>query len=124
ISAIPAGATINSATLQLHMSKSNTGSQTVTLHRVQASWNEGTANAGPGSEGDGAPATSGDSTWLYTSYNTQSWTTPGGDFVATASASTPVGGVANYQWAGAGVKADVEGWLSNPSTNFGWLLQG
>src|SRR5207249_771733 len=55
---------------------------------------------------------------------TQKWTTPGGDLVATASASTSVGGVGRYQWAGAGLTADVQQWLNNPATNSGWILTG
>lgn len=63
-------------------------------------------------------------TWFYTSFSTQKWTTPGGDFVATASASTSVNGVGSYKWTGTGLIADVQQWLSDPTANFGWILTG
>ena len=50
------------------------------------------------------------------------WTTPGGDFDATASAALDVGGVGYYVWSSAGLLTDVEFWRSNPGDNFGWLL--
>ena len=43
--AIPAGATINSATLTLYMSRTRTQNQTVSLHRILAAWGEGTSHA-------------------------------------------------------------------------------
>jgi uncharacterized repeat protein (TIGR01451 family) len=35
-----------------------------------------------------------------------------------------VGGVGSYQWTGAGVVADVQQWVNNPATDFGWILTG
>jgi uncharacterized repeat protein (TIGR01451 family) len=128
LTAIPAGSTIQSATLTLHMSMSRAGPETVALHRALQNWGEGTSNAalgGTGSgEGDGVQATTGDVTWLYTFFNTKSWNTPGGDFVATASASTSVGGVGSYEWTGPGLSADVQQWVNNPATDFGWIVTG
>ncbi|MBI2477538.1 MAG: hypothetical protein HYV60_02470, partial [Planctomycetia bacterium] len=46
---IPVGSTINNVSLQLHVSKLRSGSDTVALHQVLASWGEGTSNA-PGEE--------------------------------------------------------------------------
>src|SRR5436853_44037 len=93
-----------------------------------ANWGEGTARAGTGGVGsgevDGVQATTGDVTWFYTSFATQRWATPGGDFVGAASAATSVNTVGNYQWAGASLTADVQQWLNNPATNFGWILTG
>jgi hypothetical protein len=55
----------------------------------------------------------------------QSWTNPGGDFVSTASATASLTGAgATYTWSGASMAADVQGWLNNPGTNFGWVLVG
>lgn len=55
------------------------------------------------------------------------WTTPGGDFVGTASASEVVNGTtipSPYSWGStAAMVADVQGWLDDPSTNFGWILK-
>src|SRR5207249_2136293 len=91
LSSVPSGSTINSATLKLNMSMTVSGAQTIELHRAQKDWGEGTSNAAGGAhpaEGDGATATTGDATWLFNFFNTQSWTLHGGDFVGTASAST------------------------------------
>jgi hypothetical protein len=37
---------------------------------------------------------------------------------------TPVGSVGSYQWTGAGLIADVQQWVTNRATNFGWILTG
>ena len=127
LSAVPAGSIINSVTLTLNMSMTISGPSMISLHRALLNWGEGTSNAalaGKGSEGIGIQATTNDVTWFYTFFPTQMWNTPGGDFVATPSASTSVGGVGSYQWTGAGIIADVQQWVNNPSTDFGWILTG
>lgn len=35
-----------------------------------------------------------------------------------------VAGVGPYQWTGPGLVADVQAWLDDPATNFGWLIKG
>jgi hypothetical protein len=50
------------------------------------------------------------------------WTTPGGDFTPILSAALTVQGAATYTWADAGLAADVQRWVSNPATNFGWII--
>lgn len=123
---IPAGATINSVTLRLNMSRTHTsaGNRLVSLHRVLSDWGEGVSNAG-GEEGSGANATTGDATWRHRFFNTSFWTTPGGDFAATASASLGVSDVGVYTWGSTPQMVnDVQTWLNSPSSNFGWLLRG
>ena len=121
---IPAGAVIMSVTLKLNLSMvSTTGTQTVTLHRLLADWGEGTSVGG----GPGAPATMGDATWRHTFFDTEFWAAPGGVFSPTARAATAVGGAAGlgfYQWTSAHMAADVQGWLDNPVTSFGWAILG
>lgn len=128
LSAVPPGSIITSATLALHVSMTISGAEAIDLHRVLKDWGEGTSNAATGGagrgEGDGVQATPNDVTWLYTFFNTQRWNTPGGDFVATASSTTSVGGVGSYQWTGAGLIADVQQWVNNPATDFGWIVTG
>ena len=97
VSGVPAGATVNSVTLQLRMSMApNSAAQNIEIHRALQNWGEGTSNAAQGGagfgEGDGTQATTGDATWLHTFFNTATWTSAGGDFTATASATTSVGG--------------------------------
>jgi len=120
LSSIPAGSLINSVSLTLVLSQSNSGTAIVSLHRVNADWGEGTSNG----TGQGAPATAGDATWLRRFFNTTSWTTPGGDFVATPSASQSVSGLNPYVWSSAGLTSDVQAWRASPSSNFGWILIG
>lgn len=120
---LPSGATIVSATLQLHLSKTSAGTTPVNLHRVLANWGEGASNANS-NEGGGATATTGDATWLHTSFNTTFWQTPGGDFTPAASATTAVAGEAIYQWRSPTLLADVQSWLADPASNFGWIIIG
>ena len=93
------------------------------LHKLLADWGEGTSIA-PGEEGDGAPATPNDATWRHRFFDTIFWSTQGGDFSATVSASQSVGAIGQYTWSSAQMVADVQGWLNNPATNFGWLMLG
>jgi hypothetical protein len=121
---VPAGATITNASLQLTMSKSTSGATNVALHKALADWGEGVSNAGEQS-GGGAAATTNDATWTKRFFGTANdWTTPGGDFAATASASTSVNATGNYAWSSAGMLADVQEWYTAPASNFGWVLVG
>ncbi|MDZ7360403.1 MAG: DNRLRE domain-containing protein [candidate division KSB1 bacterium] len=121
---IPAGSTIHSVTLRLHMSRTISGVQFVKLHRVLADWGEGSSNAAS-QEGSGAASTTGDATWIHRFFNTVFWTTAGGDFAATASDSQMVSSIGFYTWGSTPQMVnDVQSWLNAPSTNFGWLLRG
>ena len=120
---IPPGSTITAVSLTLNMSMTPAGPETVELHKLLADWGEGTSHA-PMGEGDGAPATPNDATWRHRFFDTIFWTAQGGDFSATVSASQMVGGVGQYTWSSAQMVADVQGWLDNPASNFGWLLLG
>jgi len=121
---IPPGSIIVSATLRLNMSRTSAGPEPVELHPLTAGWGEGTSNA-PGEGGSGTAATSGDATWIHRFYASILWTTPGGDFVVTASATTTVGSVGFYTWGTTtNMVADVQTWLDAPAANFGWLLLG
>jgi hypothetical protein len=123
LSGIPAGAVITDVSLRLHVSAAApAGAPTmVGLHRVLSNWGEGTSFSDPG--GLGAPATPGDATWLHTFFDTQFWTNVGGDFAGAASATQNVEIPGFYTWSGAALIADVQSWLSNPGSNFGWLVK-
>lgn len=121
---VPPGARVVSATLQLQMSKTTGGAVAVALHRAQADWGEGTSDAS-GNEGSGVSATTGDATWLHTHFDTALWQTPGGDFVPTATASITVDGIGAYLWPSSpAMVAEVQGWLDDSTTNFGWVVMG
>lgn len=120
--AVPAGVTIDSVTLTLVVSSApDLTTRQFQLHRVRSDWGEGQSAS---SGGAGAPATAGDATWLHTFYPDQFWTNVGGDFDAATSAAQVVTGVGAYTWTGSGMTADVQEWLDNPGSNFGWLVQG
>jgi hypothetical protein len=120
---IPAGATINSVTLTLAINTPlGAHTNTVRLHRVLADWGEGNSIA-PMGGGGGAPATTGDATWNARIFNTANWSTPGGDFSPTVSASQLVSGSSGTAtFTSAGLIADVQAWVNDPATNFGWIL--
>jgi len=121
LASIPAGSTIVSATLRLNMSRTIALAEPTSLHRVLADWGESSSNA-PGQEGTGALAQPGDATWLHRFYPDTFWSTPGGDFDPTPSATTSVAFEGPYEWSSAGMVADLQAWLDAPATNFGWLV--
>jgi len=123
LNAIPAGAAIKSVKLYIHLSREETPPSTINLLRVQANWGEGASDA-EGNEGKGAPAQTGDATWVYRFYKNQTWTQPGGDFPEVASASMSVGGQGTHIFESNGMVADVQDWVDNPGSNFGWILIG
>lgn len=122
---IPPGVIIQSVSLTLHMSRTRfTTSQTVALRKLLGNWGEGTSDA-LGVEGGGAASTTNSATWIHQFYNFDLWTTAGGDFSGTISATASVGAIEYYTWGStANMVADVQGWLDNPASNFGWLLKG
>jgi hypothetical protein len=121
---IPAGSTILGVTLSLNMSRTGLNdARNIELHKMLADWGEGTSVA-PGEEGDGAPATINDATWRHRFFDTIFWTTEGGDFSVTVSASQSVGPVGAYTWSSSQMRADVQSWLDDPASNFGWLVLG
>src|SRR5882724_4679435 len=124
VGSIPAGSTITGVTLSMNMSRTPTSvAYPVELHKLLADWGEGTSQAS-GEEGRGAPATTNDATWRHRFFDTIFWTTEGGDFSATVSASQSVGAIGSYTWSSAQMVADVQSWLDNPTINFGWLVRG
>lgn len=124
-SSVPAGSRITKVVLQMHMSKTPSSTTRITeLHAVLADWGEGSSDA-TGQEGKGGVAKTGDATWLHTFFPSALWTTPGGDFSPTASASLGVAGSGFYMWGSTTqMVADVQSWLDQPATNFGWLVLG
>jgi hypothetical protein len=123
LSSIPVGSTISSVSLRLYCSAAGVNAQhPVALHRLLASWGEGTSLA---FGGGGAASTPGDATWINRFHPGQPWTTAGGDFAATASATRNVGGQGFYTWTStAGLVADIQQWVNEPTTNHGWLFKG
>lgn len=127
---VPAGATIDSVRLNMYFSKTSGVGTNVMLHQTLTDWGEGTSYFNGGS---GAQASTDDVTWLYTFYNattptsSPAWTTPGGDFDATVTATSFAGTSSQYgtvSWSSTTMASQVATWLASPATNYGWLIQG
>lgn len=123
---LPPAAVVTSAALTLHVSNEplTPVNSTFLLHRVLRPWGEGHGNDG---STQGAPAVQGDATWNARLYPSPLWSQPGGaapvDFAPLTSASTPIQGVGNYTFhSSSNLVADLQLWLQNPATNFGWIL--
>ena len=123
--ALPAGAQVEQVELTLHVSRAVFADPLpATLHRALADWGEAGSDAGERS-GAGAPPQPGDTTWSHRFFATQTWSAPGADFVAGASATGALGGVGSYTLPSSpGLVSDVQGWLDAPAQNFGWVLRG
>lgn len=124
--ALPADATVTSVELTLDVSLVRDDSSfTFELHRLLADWGEGTSNSIVNGGGMGTASTTGDATWVHTFFDTGFWSTPGGDADPTVSGAKTVGDFGTYTWSSTPqMVADVQGWLDDPSSNFGWLLTG
>lgn len=120
--ALPGGALVTGAWLELELSPSNPAPIAIAIHRVAAEWSEGPSEA---SGGSGALALPGDVTWIHRRYDGERWAQPGGDFAAEPSALTEVGDAGTYQFASTpALVADVQRWLDSPTSNAGWILVG
>jgi hypothetical protein len=120
---IPAGSVINSVSLtfvQVKIGPGGASDATFEVRPVSQAWGEG-SSAGTGG---GAAASVGDATWTSRFFTTSSWTTAGGDFGATSASTVFSSPLTSYTFASTpALVADVQGWLGNPSSNFGWLLK-
>ncbi len=127
---VPAGATVTAVSLIMRDVMGQNGDPTVELHRLLQDWGEGNSFQNGGA---GAAAQQDDATWLYTNFNagdptsSPTWSVAGGSFDAATTASTVVsddlGGGELFTWSSGQMVADVQGWLDNPGSNFGWLLK-
>lgn len=104
-----------------------------TLHRVLRSWVEGSKQSPQNCvscRGQGSLATPGETTWNSPlAFTTNAWGAPGGaatvDFDAFVSSATTVYGIAGSPYvfpSNARMIVDVQSWLDDPASNFGWLL--
>jgi len=130
LSQIPQNAAISSVDLYLevvHVPSCGNAPSDFGLHPVLAPWGEGNKSTTL-SPGQGAPATAGEATWNDRfALMAQPWSVPGGapgvDYAAAASSDQYIYGPDQYQFASRPqLVADVQGWLNNPKSNFGWML--
>jgi hypothetical protein len=120
---VPAGSKVVSATLTLHLSKSQAGGIRVRVHRLNADWGEAGSRAG-GEQGGGTTPQPGDVTWTHRFSGGQTWGFPGGDFVSAESGAIVVDQIGAYSWSTAQLLSDVQAWVADASKNFGWVLIG
>jgi len=119
---LPAGAIVEDVALVLHCSQTNGGPAAVSLHRVLSAWGEGASST---TGGNGAPAQSGDATWLYSFFEDEPWPVAGGHFTLRPSAVSIVDQAGPYTWpATRRMVQDVNLWRAAPARNRGWLLLG
>ena len=121
LSAIPAGATIDSATLTLTCTgQSSTGSNTINAYKLLRAWSEGK---------ESTYVLNADSSWNYSDYST-AWGTAGADNTTNDRSSSSMGSVAigdacaNQTHTISLDTATVSGWINAPVTNLGFILIG
>ncbi|MDR0612227.1 MAG: DNRLRE domain-containing protein [Dysgonamonadaceae bacterium] len=129
-----AGGTVDSVVLKIHAQQNARHDETArhfTLHKLNQEWKQGDSEAAD--PGRGTQAQTNDATWKWSVYPNSLWTTEGGNFVETASATTgtltdDLLDVDVFWRSSVSVneqmKTDVQNWINNPSTNFGWLIKG
>jgi len=131
---IPVGSVVDAVTLTVTLNLTpDTQPAAMTLHPLARDWGEGTVDCtgggvGGGGGGGGNPANSGDATWLSAEHLLVPWTTAGGDFGAASASSLAtylVGQPISWESASSpGMITDVQGWVDNPGSNFGWAVLG
>ncbi|QOJ00185.1 MAG: DNRLRE domain-containing protein [Phycisphaeraceae bacterium] len=122
--ALPAGAVVVSAELNLVVSRSQPVEAVFAIHRVTTAWSEGVSDP-PEPEGQGTTSRTGDCTWVHKSYPGSRWTNPGGDFDAEALAWMTSYIPGNVSFVSTpGFVGLVQGWVDEPGSNFGLLIKG
>lgn len=122
VSTIPLGSAVTSVSLDLTVTRipPTATTPTVSLHRLLVDFGEGDSVGG----GSGAPADPPDATWINRITPGTAWSANGGlagtDYVAAASAREMDRSIASTPE----LVADVQSWVDNPASNFGWMLIG
>jgi hypothetical protein len=124
LSAIPTGSTITSAQVRVTVVRVpgaiDPPASAFELHRVLKPWGEGTKG--------GALAGDGEATWVAPKHPGPAWGAPGGaadtDASPAISSSVTIDGLGTYTFASTpALTADVQNWLNNPASNFGWMMR-
>jgi hypothetical protein len=129
LSSLPPAAVVSSATLKFKVVRTPSPStaSNFDVRRVLKSWGEGTKGSATDVSNRGALAAANEATWQARLAPATLWTSPGGavgtDFSSTVSATTRLTGNATYTFGStAQLVADVQAWLTDPDSNFGWVL--
>jgi len=126
LSGIPSGAGITAVELTVSAVSENLSQHPGSIfafHRLLRDWGEGTGSV----NNNGDPATTNTANWNNRFHPVTPWSTPGGaagvDYVASFSATNFIDALTNYTFGSTtGLVADVQLWMNNPGTNFGWIF--
>jgi hypothetical protein len=140
LSSVPSGTVIESVSLEFTVGRTGTAPPIIYIHKMLEGWTEGTNKEIDNCAFDGTcnqqgaaiPNGGTDVTWNETSYSGTTlnpnlklnpWLTAGGTFSPTTSATADQAGNSALNYSSQPLKTDVEGWITAPSTNFGWILK-
>lgn len=122
--AVPPGATIVDATLAVKVVNAGGVDSNFRFHRLLVDWGEGV-----GTGNTGAVTGSSEATWNERFGSVSTWSTPGAaapeDYVALPSFTLPLRGLGRYTLSPgsvSGMVADIQSWLANPASNYGWIV--
>jgi spore coat protein A len=122
---LPAGSTINSVTLSMTVTRGGNHVDSIfSLHRVTRPWGEGTNGCGVRGGGQGEPANAGSATWNSAETGVTSWSSVGGDYDPSASGSSLVNNTTPVWSSTPAMVSDVQNWLDDSPSNYGWILIG
>ncbi len=116
LSSIPSTASITNANLKLVATTVRTAgsARDISVYRITNAWDEGTTTTNN---------TVGISSWNTRAAGPITWTTAGGDFNATAEATTSVAATGTYNWTGGTMNSLIQNWVNGTNTNNGMLLK-
>lgn len=125
LSAIPANSAILSADLSITVNREASGGGGGARHRLNrllVDWDEGLKSGL-----SGQPATMGEVTWNSRKHGAEPWHLPGGrpdfDYADTMSSIQLLDGTGTYVFPTfSTLVSDIQAWVKNPDTNFGWLI--
>lgn len=129
VTGIPSNAVIDSVSLQFTTGKSGTNLSKILMYRLTQAWSEGTTTEGCNyysscqTMGSVIAPTGTDATWINTMNTTLPWNTPGGTFISTVSATSTDANATPDFFTSTMMLDDVQGWVTTPSSNFGWILK-
>ena len=109
------------ALIVTNLTESNVDPREYRLHRVLADWGEGASSS---EGGGGAPAQTGDATWVHAFHDQTFWSHNGGQFEGEPSARLVIAGPGVYRFESDGLLRDVRLFALHPELNFGWILIG
>ncbi|WP_027419396.1 T9SS type A sorting domain-containing protein [Crocinitomix catalasitica] len=121
--AIPPGAVITNVSLTLNVSAydESAADAIYSIHKITRSWGEGTSFG----DDDGASPIMPDATWEHAMFSDELWSDLGGDFEGVSSGDQLLTvDTDDFLWTDPQMIEDVENWIADPATNFGWVLIG